>query len=72
MPDLLRILSAPCPRRQAMEQGHFADPCGIHCPGAGHAMGTPSTPVPSIHRAACARGVLAPKRASSRRLRDAV
>jgi hypothetical protein len=32
-PDLLRVLSADCPRRQMMEQGQLADPCGIHCPG---------------------------------------
>ena len=33
LPELLRVLSANCPRRQAMEQGQLADPCGIHCPG---------------------------------------
>jgi hypothetical protein len=43
----LRILSADCPRRQAMERGQLADPCGIHCPGAGRAILTPSAPVPA-------------------------
>jgi hypothetical protein len=33
IPELLRILSADCPRRQAMERGQLADVCGIHCPG---------------------------------------
>jgi hypothetical protein len=32
MPDLLRVLSADCPRRQAMERGFIADVCSIHCP----------------------------------------
>jgi hypothetical protein len=32
MPDLLRILSADCPRRQAMERGFIADVCGTPCP----------------------------------------
>ena len=31
-PDLLTLLSAYCPRRQAMERGQLADVCGIHCP----------------------------------------
>ena len=33
IPELLRILSPDCPRRQAMEWGIIADVCGIHCPG---------------------------------------
>jgi hypothetical protein len=33
VPELLRILSADCLRRQAMERGQLADVCGIHCPG---------------------------------------
>jgi hypothetical protein len=32
MPDLLRVLSADCPRRQAMERSFIADVCSIHCP----------------------------------------
>src|SRR4051794_8110491 len=32
VPMLLELLSADCPRRQAMEHGQLADPCGIHAP----------------------------------------
>ena len=32
VPELLRILSADCPRRQAMERGQLANICGIHAP----------------------------------------
>ena len=32
VPELLRFLSADCPRRQAMKRGFIADMYGIHCP----------------------------------------
>ena len=32
IPELLRILSTDCLRRQAMERGQLAGVCGIHCP----------------------------------------
>jgi hypothetical protein len=39
IPDLLRLLSADCLKRQSVS---FYDRCGIHCPGLAALFGVPT------------------------------